>query len=313
MADLKRKTIFYIFIYVSFFSSVYVLTKMIIPPLNGISYVFLRTLFGSVFLACLILAKGNFRDLKRVIKKDLKSFMITSLHLALSLVLSFLATSHTTPSNQSLLLNLTTVFIILLNFLIYKIIPKKIVLISAILTFGGIVLLLYPLEFTANETIVGDILMIASTIFGALYTIKMDKLSKKYPSPQISFSLALFISLYVLPLFFVFDGPRHASKLSGLQWVILITLAVGITGLLYTITALILSDPNMSSNILAIIMTLVPIFGAILGVIIYGENMSSINIVGAVFVVLGVFLIHLKKSGKKRKVLQKSEKSEVQH
>ncbi|MFX0103092.1 MAG: DMT family transporter [Candidatus Hodarchaeota archaeon] len=292
---LKKVTIISIFFFLFIFSTVYVLTKLVIPPLNGFSYVFLRSSFGALFLLSIIAIKGKIRDFGQLIKNHKRELALTGLYLTLSLVLAFGATPHTTPSNQSLILNLTSVFIILLNYILYKIVPKKIVIVAIALATLGIVLLLSPFEISQNPTFLGDLLMAISTIFGALYTIQMGFLAKKHASYLLSLSLAIFVMIYTLPFFLILEGPVSLIKFHPLQWIILALLGIGITGLLYTFSAVILNDPDVTTNIMAIILTLVPVFGTFLGILLYDEQMTFLNILGAIIVVTGVFMVNLLK------------------
>ncbi len=304
MVELRKKTIVVSILYIFLFSSVYVLTKMIVPPLNGFSYVFLRSFGGMIFLFFTLLFRRKLRGLNVFYKENWKTLLPVTIYLTLSLLLSYVATQFTTPANQSLIFNLTSVLIILLNFLLFKVVPKKMVVLSAGITLVGILFLLHPLELSGNTTIEGDVIMISSTVFGAIYHIKLKPLAAEHDSFQISFTLALFISLYTVPLFIVVDGPSQFLQLTSLQLLILTLLAIGISGLLYSFSAVMMNDPAVTSNIMAIIMTLVPIFGTIIGVIVYGERMSGVNIIGAITVVVGVFIINLQKETKSEDVVE---------
>ncbi len=294
----QKKTYIFIVLYVSLFSSVFVASKAIIPPLNGVTYVFLRSLIGTGFLALVLQASNELSNGIKFLKQNIKDMLILGGLLSFTIISVYFGTAYTNPSNQSLLSNLTVVFILALNFFVYKKKPEKIIVIASMISMIGILLILSPLRQNENPTIFGDVLTILSTIFSAFFTIKMESVANLGKSTHISFALALVVTILTMPLFFLLNGVTAAQNLVDFQWILLLILGIGITGAIYILSPSIFQDPAINSNMMGIIVTMVPIFGTLLGVWLYDDHMSAINIIGAILVLFSIGLINFRKEPK---------------
>jgi drug/metabolite transporter (DMT)-like permease len=290
----RRSSYFFLFLMILIFSPIFIFSKQIIPPLNSVTYLFWRYFIATLFYLVLLSITHTFQRVWALFRQYPKDIFVLGIVLqTIPLLLIFAATPFTTASNQIIINNFTLAAVIIFNRLIRKKSPGKLLITAALLNFAGILLIMWPLNFAQNPTLVGDLLMLLGVILGSLFVIKMKYVAEKIPSLDISFFLSILTSsslFLVMIIFFPASLNPLALNLSPIQWFYLLFLGIIVSGFGYWIVAQIYSDPNLSPSTISLFSSLIPIGGFILSITIFGESLYFINAVGAILVLLSVFL-----------------------
>ncbi|MHA1340541.1 MAG: DMT family transporter [Promethearchaeota archaeon] len=285
--------------YVFLFGTIFIFTRMIIPPLNAISYICLRSLIGTIPYLIWFLSNKNFEKIKEYyifFKANKKQILIFTIgFFTIPLIILFFATKYTTASNQSILNSFATPLIALIDIIIFKRKQPREVLISIFISTLGILLIIYPFNFQTNATLKGDLLVIIAIIISAFGNIFFERLSKTHNSSYIGFSTTIFPGLFLIPFLFIDNQFKIIFSLNIIQWLLLLWLGLFISGLGYWIVSSIYSFESISAEKLGITNGLVFLIGYFLGIIIFNDEFALINLFGAILVIISIININIKK------------------
>ena len=140
----------------------------------------------------------------------------------------------------------------------------------------------------------GDLIMIIAMLSWATYSALLKK--KKYDLSQISL-LQVVISfgvIFLIPLYFIDMNMGNSIKLEKPFFLILtyVVLFPGLASFFFWIKGVALIGANRSG----VFLHLMPIFGAVMAMIIFDEKFMFYHFLGAVFIVMGITLSNKKKS-----------------
>ena len=140
----------------------------------------------------------------------------------------------------------------------------------------------------------GDLIMIIAMLSWATYSALLKK--KKYELSQISL-LQVVISfgvIFLIPLYFIDMNMGNSIKLEKPFFLILtyVVLFPGLASFFFWIKGVALIGANRSG----IFLHLMPIFGAVMAMIIFDEKFMFYHLLGAVFILMGIILSNRKKS-----------------
>ncbi|MFU8771916.1 MAG: DMT family transporter [Anaerolineales bacterium] len=134
----------------------------------------------------------------------------------------------------------------------------------------------------------GNLLVLASAVMWAVFTILNRKLAKGYPPLIVTTGMLYFGFLVMLPIFLLNRGWQEFYTLSSDTWFALLFLGVFCTAgafLLYT-HALKLEEASR----LAAIQNIEPVIAVTAAVIILHETVSDVLIFGGAAIIIGVYL-----------------------
>ena len=139
----------------------------------------------------------------------------------------------------------------------------------------------------------GDLIMIIAMLSWATYSALLKK--KKYELSQISL-LQVVISfgvIFLIPLYFIDMNMGNSIKLEKPFFLILtyVVLFPGLASFFFWIKGVALIGANRSG----VFLHLMPIFGAVLAMIIFDEKFMFYHFLGAVFILSGIILSNRKK------------------
>ena len=258
-----------------------------IPPM---SLVFLRW-----SLVWIILVPFTFKEIikyKSIIFNNLPLLFFLSLtSVGLFNSFTYLALVHTQVINASLFNTAIPAMIILLCFLLKIEKTNKFQIIGLILAVLGILSIITKLDFDILLSLdfnKGDLIMIGGVITWGLYSAFLKK--KKFDLPLLTL-------VHVLCTFgLIFILPQFLYELSEGQYVEFNT------NLIYTLIFLALF-PSIGSyycwagavsiigaNRAGIFLSLIPLFSTIMAIFFYGEKFEFFHLIGAVLIVIGLFL-----------------------
>ena len=138
----------------------------------------------------------------------------------------------------------------------------------------------------------GDLIMIIAMLSWATYSALLKK--KKYELSQISL-LQVVISfgvIFLIPLYFIDMNMGNSIKLEKPFFLILtyVVLFPGLASFFFWIKGVALIGANRSG----VFLHLMPIFGAVMAMIIFDEKFMFYHLLGAVFILMGIILSNRK-------------------
>ena len=140
----------------------------------------------------------------------------------------------------------------------------------------------------------GDLIMVIAMLSWATYSALLKK--KKYELSQISL-LQVVISfgvIFLIPLYFIDMNMGNSIKLEKPFFLTLtyVVLFPGLASFFFWIKGVALIGANRSG----VFLHLMPIFGAVMAMIIFDEKFMFYHLLGAAFILMGIILSNRKKS-----------------
>jgi len=249
----------------------------------------MRTLLAAIIMLFLIfsidktLLKINLRDVWMFIGSGVVSLTFFSL-------CYFQTILEAGASVAVILLYTSPIFIIILAYLLFKetITPVKIT--ALVMTFAGCILVSGLGSGSGTITFKGFLIGLGSGFGYALYSIFSRFALKKYSTLTIIFYTFLFSGLSTLP--FSGIGQMMANFQAS-------SLLYGIgTALFCTVLPYILYTYGMTrleTGKAAILVTIEPLVGTLVGCCLYGEQMTSVKAIGILLTFSAVVLLGIKK------------------
>ncbi|MDD9267415.1 DMT family transporter [Paenibacillus sp. GCM10023248] len=206
--------------------------------------------------------------------------------------LTYVAVQYTGSINASLMNSATPIMVVILTWLVmrekfaWSALPGIVISmagVSWIISHGSLTALLH-LSFNK-----GDLLMLAAIVCWALYSVGMKKVGGSFPSSPLLLAQIIVALVLLVPLSFVEWGviaPQitwHASLVSG---IIYIGLFASIVAFLSWNRAIELIGPQRCAGFL----NFIPMFSAIFATAFTGESLKLYHLLGAVWIVIGVYL-----------------------
>ncbi len=298
MPRFRVRTYLFVFLAVALFSPVFLISKFLIPPLNAFTYMFLRSAFGSAFICVVLLSRKLFGSFFTLLKQSWKDVLIFSIicHL-IPLILVFVSTPITTPTDQVIINNMNLTFVVIINRFLFRVKTSRYLAIAVAINFAGALLVLWPLDFSQNPNLFGNIIMIAGVFVGSFFPIWNKKLATRADPAVVNFTITFIPTLVLLPVVFFGDNAKTINDLSNLGWLYIAFIGIGISGIAYFCLNQGYLDPAMTPEHMSMFQTLIPVFGIALSVIA-GFGTGWVNYVGAGLVIFSIVFSNLTKSPK---------------
>jgi len=258
-----------------------------IPPM---SLVFFRW-----SLVWIILVPFTFKEIIKY-----KSIIFNNLPLLLFLALTsvglfnsftYLALVHTQVINASLFNTAIPAMIILLCFLLKIEKTNKFQIIGLILAVLGILSIITKLDFDILLTLdfnKGDLIMIGGVITWGLYSAFLKK--KKFDLPLLTLVhvLCTFGLIFILPQFLyeLSQGQYVEFNINLIYTLIFLALFPSIGSYYCWAGAVSIIGANRAG----IFLSLIPLFSTIMAIFFYDEKFEFFHLIGAVLIVIGLFL-----------------------
>jgi drug/metabolite transporter (DMT)-like permease len=303
----------YIILMTLIFSTVFILSQFIIPPLNTFTYYFIRTGIGAIFLLIVLKFKGLLSQCLLFFKENIRKILFFTLVTNMgAILLIFAGTPYTSASNQTVVQNFSLVTVVFLNFILYRKIPHKNIAIAVVLNVIGMFLVLSPIDISSNPMLIGDLLTIAGVAVGAYSSIYQKKNLIDKTNPLIlTFAMCIFPASFLFILLSIFSGPLQFSSillLDGTQWLIMVWFGIMIAALGYSIVNAIYSFKGVTPEIMGIFSSLNPIAGVILSVIVFQEDVMIWNLIGMILVLTSTFIAQMMSKNQSNPHLPKIER-----
>jgi drug/metabolite transporter, DME family len=204
----------------------------------------------------------------------------------------FTAISETSLSVAVVLLYTGPAFVVIMSRLFFSelLTPQKVI--ALFLTVIGVALVADLFSDTGRITLFGAAVGISAGFGYALYTIFSKVALKKYPPLTIIFYTFLMASLFMVP-FSGITGSETMIKLQNFN-VLIVTICLG---LFPTVLAYLLYTEGLKkieAGKASITAMIEPVSATLIGVILYGELLSPVQISGVLIVLLSVMLIQIR-------------------
>ena len=251
----------------------------------------------ALYFILIFQSEVNNKDIWNSLKNNWWKYIIIAIFSAFMPVFLFLAVKDTSASSASFLLNANVVIIPVLAFFILKEKIRKLYALGISLSMIGLFLVIFDKHlFNLSEfpigSLIGNLLAFGSGFFWALYTIFLKRFFSK-ENPLLVTFLSLSLGSLIL-VFFAFLIPPRTMSVSVLGAFLIIVIAVLSTSLAYSFWLSLLQ--YLTATETGIIQTLVPISSVIIAIIFLGETITWIFAIGAIFILIGIFIIEMKRS-----------------
>ena len=229
-------------------------------------------------------------------KKTIIYAAFASLAFTTDLTLWHYSMGITSVSNATIIVNSAPIFVAILSFIFFKEKLSKGFVISFLVTYLGIVGLIYYSNNYINGKVLGDILCMIAAFFYAVYLLIIARLGKEN-SLNIIFYTTLFCCLFSIIPMLVEGGSIFPS--SKFEWLNLFLLAVLCQmGGQYLITHAI-GKISASEGSIGLLMQ--PITATILAAFLFSEILNITQIIFVFVALFGIYLARINLSNKQQK------------
>ena len=248
------------------------------------SVLFFRYLFAIPLLGIMIKARGRSFKIQR---KETFPLIIMGLLVALSSLTLFLSYNYMAAGIASTLLFVYPIMVALIMAMVFK---EKLALqtiVCMLLALGGIGLL-YKSEDGSTLSLIGTLLVFASSLSYAIYIVGINQTSlKNVATLKVTFYVLLFgLSLFVARL--LYSGVLNTPD-QWYLWANLLALAVFPTAISFLCTTQ--AVQYIGSTPTAILGALEPVTAVFFGVTIFGESLTPRLCCGIILIILAVTFI----------------------
>ena len=247
------------------------------------SVLFFRYLFAIPLLGIMIKARGRSFKIQR---KETFPLIIMGLLVALSSLTLFLSYNYMAAGIASTLLFVYPIMVALIMAMVFK---EKLALqtiVCMLLALGGIGLL-YKSEDGSTLSLIGTLLVFASSLSYAIYIVGINQTSlKNVATLKVTFYVLLFgLSLFVARL--LYSGVLNTPD-QWYLWANLLALAVFPTAISSSALPV---HPIYRSTPTAILGALEPVTAIFFGIAVFGESLTVRESFGLVMIIVAVTFV----------------------
>lgn len=248
------------------------------------SVLFFRYLFAIPLLGIMIKARGRSFKIQR---KETFPLIIMGLLVALSSLTLFLSYNYMAAGIASTLLFVYPIMVALIMAMVFK---EKLALqtiVCMLLALGGIGLL-YKSEDGSTLSLIGRLLVFASSLSYAIYIVGINQTSlKNVATLKVTFYVLLFgLSLFVARL--LYSGVLNTPD-QWYLWANLLALAVFPTAISFLCTTGAIQ--YIGSTPTAILGALEPVTAIFFGIAVFGESLTVRESFGLVMIIVAVTFV----------------------
>ena len=248
------------------------------------SVLFFRYLFAIPLLGIMIKARGRSFKIQR---KETFPLIIMGLLVALSSLTLFLSYNYMAAGIASTLLFVYPIMVALIMAMVFK---EKLALqtiVCMLLALGGIALL-YKSEDGSTLSLIGTLLVFASSLSYAIYIVGINQTSlKNVATLKVTFYVLLFgLSLFVARL--LYSGVLNTPD-QWYLWANLLALAVFPTAISFLCTTGAIQ--YIGSTPTAILGALEPVTAIFFGIAVFGESLTVRESFGLVMIIVAVTFV----------------------
>lgn len=257
--------------------------------LTPFAYNFYRLIVSLIISFLVMLFSSNHKpvpgeDMIQMIFISIFGFFIFQIFLILGV-------NSSTAGNAALLMSLLPLIVLIINTLILKEAMNLKFLFLVLITIIGVVIVILgsgkKLSFS-KEYAVGALLIFISEAGYGIYTVVSKKLSSKYTNYQLMTYILAVTTLLSIPISYKQVIKYNITTIPAVAWLSIIfsgALAVCLGNYTW-----IWAVKKIGSNKTSMFNNLQPIFGIFAAFIILGERMNIIQIIGALIIIVSLYL-----------------------
>ncbi len=231
----KRNWI-YLFVASVTWGSTFPLAKVLLEKITPLTYIVIRLLFGLAVLFAIVARRKSWPEFGRFWREDRRLLLGLGLIITPgSFLLEFYGILYTTAVNQSIIINLQAIVVVIIQVAFYKLRVRPTVWIGSVIAFFGVYLIIArPGEALFGVgTLLGDVLTIFTGIGWGSYTAVGEKAARKFDPLVVMTAVFSCCLLVFLPLWIIEGGYAGLLLLDGWEWVMLAYLGAICTGIAY--------------------------------------------------------------------------------
>ena len=286
-----QKASIYPLLAILFWSGNVVVSKMASHSISPVAITFYRLVLALAVMSTFILIPV-WKN-RQVISLHWKKLALGGfLSVSLFQFLSYQAANTTTATNMAIVTTLIPLLTLILSSVILKDRVSYGMLIGGVISFYGILYLLgrgSVLEVLAQGVHLGDVLMLIAAIGYALYGVLLKKWKMPIPAWQSNFVQSTFALIYVLPFFLFLPAVDIQLNRQTIPLIVYASIFSSVLLSYLWIEGVRHLGPNKNS----IFMNLLPLFTALIAVILLGEKLQTFHYIGGGLTLLGILIAQL--------------------
>ena len=276
-----------------FWGMSFVWTSIVFRYYGPITTVFLRLVLSTIILFAGIWVFGK---LEKIRKEDYKLFILSALF---NPFLYFIGESYglklTSSTVSAVIITTIPLFTPIVAFYTLGERLTKLNIAGIIVSFLGIIIMLFYKNFSLNTSPLGLILLLFAVASAIIYVVFLKKLSVKYSAFFIIAVQNLIGVVFFLPLFLIIEFDQFITVKPDFVLISsLLSLAVFCSSIAYVFYTISTKEIGISRT--NIFTNLIPVFTAIFSYFILSEYFNFQKILGILIVIIGLFLSQIKKS-----------------
>ncbi|TFY92108.1 DMT family transporter [Pseudomonas kairouanensis] len=236
----------------------------------------LRFLSGTIVMVIFI------PRLKALSLKEVGNGVLAGSVLFLAFTFQTSGLTYTSASNASFITGLAILFTPLFALLFLKLRPSKQQLLGGLTATAGLALL----TLKGLSIHLGDLLVLICAAFTALHIVTLYVISKRTDTAALAFLQISTVAILSL-IWSVSAGEFKLPKSMSVTYPILI---IGIVGTALAFFIQTKAQTTASPSTIALILVLEPVFGGIFGYFLGGDRLSTINMAGALLIIIGMII-----------------------
>lgn len=248
---------------------------------NGVQLALLRHLFVlPLFLFIVLYQKLS---LKLTLPQAKDVFKVGFFGNTLTIVLLYSSYTYIGVGSATVLHFLYPLFVVIINFLFYHQKLNKKQCLCLFLAMIGI----FCFVENTSSSMIGFILAISSGIFFAYYMVGMDHSSIRELSPYVFNFYLVLLNVIAIFIFALFTHSIHTMSLLGYGLSLIVAILTSLIGVVLLQKGIYC----LGASLTAILSTLEPITSVIVGMLVLGENLTVLKLIGCVLVLLSTFIL----------------------
>ncbi|MFI5253456.1 MAG: DMT family transporter [Bacteroidota bacterium] len=268
-------------------SGTYLVAKVVVADVEPVTLTLFRAGIAAIALVILALYRGTSFSFAKEDRP--KIFFLGVLAIPLNQFLFLAAIKHTTPGNAALLFATTPTLVLLISAFMGHEKLTRLKTLGVITAFAGILIVIFEkgIDFR-SDFMVGNLLLCVSVAAWALFTVFGRPMILKYGAFTTSAAAMILGAMMYLP-FSIFNAVKfHYAILSLADYSGILYLALITSVVMYVLWTYALRKTEASK--VAIFSNLQPVLTTILAVVLLGQIITPVFIVGGSIALAGVVL-----------------------
>ena len=287
------------------------LTKAALDYLGPTTIAFMRWAISAGALLLWLAWKRRLPAAVQMLRQDGRTAVWVALTgITMFYFLENLALRYTTATNAGVLSNFTAVFMVLIGTIWLGERPSVVEWAAMAAAFVGAVIVSQGAGHLqlAGAGLAGDLLMLAASLFGAVYSVGGKGLVARYPADVVTTVVATLGAVFLLPIALIESGGVGGFTVDLLAlpwqaWAALLLLGLGAGALANLWWLQLLSHTDASRAALALF--LIPVVSTVLAVAWLGEPLTLTIVLGALLVLAGVVVVQQYTGSARRRTASK--------